>query len=91
MTKAELVESVRAKAAFTTKAQAEKALNATIAALSAALGSGQSVTLTGFGSFKVTKRAARKGRNPRTGQEIKIPASKVVKFTPGKALKSSVK
>ncbi len=91
MTKAELVESVRAKAAFTTKAQAEKALNATIAALSAALSSGQSVTLTGFGSFKVTKRAARKGRNPRTGQEIKIPASKVVKFTPGKALKSSVK
>ena len=91
MTKAELVESIRGKAAFTTKAQAEKALDATIAALSAALGGGESITLTGFGSFKLVKRAARKGRNPRTGQEIKIPASNVVKFTPGKALKSKVK
>jgi DNA-binding protein HU-beta len=91
MTKAELVESVCEKAAFSTKAQAEKALDATIAALSEALSKGESVTLTGFGSFKVTTRAARKGRNPRTGEEIKIPAGKVVKFTPGKALKSSVK
>ena len=91
MTKAELVESVRTKAGFPTKVQAEKVLDATIAALCASLGSGHSITLTGFGSFKVAKRAARKGRNPRTGQEIKIPASKVVKFTPGKALKNSVK
>ena len=51
----------------------------------------ESVTLVGFGTFKVNKRKARKGRNPQTGEEIKIKASKVVKFTPGKALKDKVK
>ena len=56
-----------------------------------AMKAGDSVTFTGFGSFKVTQRAARKGRNPRTGKEINIPAGKAVKFTPGKALKESVK
>lgn len=52
---------------------------------------GESVTFTGFGSFKVVERAARKGRNPRTGKEITIPASKVAKFTPGKGLKDAIK
>ena len=56
-----------------------------------ALASGESVTFTGFGSFKVVERAARKGRNPRTGKEITIPASKVAKFTPGKGLKDAIK
>jgi DNA-binding protein HU-beta len=91
MTKAELVEKIRAKAGLASKVQAEGALDATIAVLADALAAGESVTFTGFGSFKVTERAARKGRNPRTGEEITIPSGKVVKFTPGKLLKDSVK
>lgn len=91
MTKAELVQKIHAKSGLATKAQTEAALDATIAALTDALKSGESVTFTGFGSFKVTNRAARKGRNPRTGKEITIPASKAVKFTPGKMLKEAVK
>ena len=91
MTKAELVEKIHAKAGLPTKAKAEEALDAVVASLREALASGESVTFTGFGSFKVTARAARKGRNPRTGKEINIPAGKAVKFTPGKALKESVK
>ncbi len=91
MTKAELVQKIHAKAGLATKAQTETALDAIIAALTDALKSGESVTFTGFGSFKVTNRAARKGRNPRTGTEINIPASKAVKFTPGKMLKEAVK
>ncbi len=91
MTKAELVEKVYAKAGLPTKAKAEIALDAVIDALREGIASGESVTFTGFGSFKVTERAARKGRNPRTGKEINIPACKVVKFTPGKKLKEAVK
>ena len=91
MTKAELVDQIRAKAGLASKAQAERVLNATIDSLTDALMSGNSVTFTGFGSFKVVNRAARKGRNPRTGAEIRIPASKVVKFRPGKNLKEAVK
>lgn len=91
MTKAELVQKIHAKSGLATKAQTEAALDATIAALTEALKTGESVTFTGFGSFKVTNRAARKGRNPRTGKEITIPASKAVKFTPGKMLKEAVK
>ena len=91
MTKAELVDKIHAKAGLSTKAQAEGALDATIAVLADALAAGDSVTFTGFGSFKVTERAPRKGRNPRTGEAIDIPAGKVVKFTPGKMLKDSVK
>ena len=90
MTKAELVEKIHAKAGLPTKAKAEEALDA-VAALREALASGESVTFTGFGSFKVVERAARKGRNPRTGKEITIPASKVAKFTPGKGLKDAIK
>ena len=70
MTKAELVEKIHAKAGLPTKAKAEEALDAVVAALREALASGESVTFTGFGSFKVVERAARKGRNPRTGKEV---------------------
>lgn len=90
MTKAELIEQVYRKAELPTKAKAEAALDAVISSLRDAIASGQSITFTGFGSFKLTQRAARKGRNPRTGKEINIPACKVVKFTPGKQLKEAV-
>jgi DNA-binding protein HU-beta len=90
MTKAELVSKI-ASSAELTKAEAAKALDATLDAIKEALKKGQKVTLVGFGSFYVSKRKARKGRNPRTGQEIKIPATKVPKFTAGKSLKEVVK
>ncbi|MGB9710148.1 MAG: HU family DNA-binding protein [Thermodesulfovibrio sp.] len=90
MTKAELVSKIAGKAELT-KAEAAKALDATIDAIKEALKKGDKVTLVGFGSFYVSKRKARKGRNPRTGQEIKIPATKVPKFTAGKSLKEAVK
>ena len=91
MTKAELVEKIHAKSGLPTKSKSEAALDATISAITECLSSGDSITLTGFGSFKVTKRAARKGRNPRTGKEIQIAPCSVVKFTPGKNLKESVR
>ncbi len=91
MTKAELVEKIYAKAGLPTKTMAESALDAVIASVREALAEGESVTFTGFGTFKVSERAARKGRNPRTGEEIEIPASKVAKFTPGKQLKDALK
>ena len=91
MTKAELVDQIYAKAGLASKAVTEKALNATIAALSEALAAGETVTFTGFGTFKVSERAPRKGRNPRTGEEIEIPSCKVVKFIPGKGLKDAIK
>ena len=90
MTKAELVDQIRAKAGLASKAQAERVLNATLDSLTDALKSGNSVTFTGFGSFKVVQRAARKGRNPRTGEEIQIPAGFGVKLTAGSALKKAV-
>lgn len=90
MTKADLISKVASKAELT-KAEAAKAIDATIEAIKEALKKNDKVTLVGFGSFYVTKRKARKGRNPRTGQEIKIPATKVPKFTAGKALKDAVK
>ncbi|TWJ19583.1 HU family DNA-binding protein [Geobacter argillaceus] len=89
MTKAELIDSV-AKSASLTKAAAEKAVNGFISAVSDALKKGDRVTLVGFGSFEVSTRKARTGRNPQTGKEIKIAAAKVPKFRPGKALKDSV-
>ena len=90
MTKAELVQKIYAKAGLATKVQTEAALNAVIAALTDALKNGETVSFTGFGSFKVIQRAARKGRNPKTGATIQIKASKAVKFTPGKGLKDAV-
>lgn len=93
MTKAELVEKIysSSKGDLASKAQAERVLDATVDAIVDALRADQSVTLTGFGTFKVAHRAARKGRNPRTGTEIDIPACDVVKFTPGKLLKDTIK
>ena len=74
-----------------TKAEAGVAVNAFLEAIKKALKKGNSVTLVGFGTFSVAKRAARTGRNPQTGKPIKIAAKKVPKFTAGKALKASVK
>lgn len=90
MNKAELIEAIAADAKLT-KADAKRALDAFINATSAALKKGDRVALVGFGSFGVAKRAARKGRNPQTGSEIKIAAKKVVKFKPGADLSKTVK
>ena len=90
MTKPELVAEI-AKLAEITKAEAENTLNATISSITKALKKGDKVQLIGFGSFEVRKRAARNGRNPRTGETIKIKASKVPAFSAGQALKNAVK
>ncbi|HMK55863.1 MAG TPA: HU family DNA-binding protein [Dissulfurispiraceae bacterium] len=90
MTKADLIDKIAAGASLT-KADAGKALDTAIDAIRLSLKKGQKVTLVGFGTFSVSKRKARKGRNPRTGQEIKIAATKVPKFTAGKTLKDSIK
>jgi DNA-binding protein HU-beta len=90
MTKADLITKIANKAGMT-KASAENALNSFIASVEEVLASQGKLTLTGFGTFEVQDRKARTGRNPRTGKAIKIPASKVVKFRPGKLLKESVK
>lgn len=89
MNKLELIESV-AKSADISKAAAERALDGAVAAIRNALKKGTMVTLVGFGTFYVGKRAARSGRNPRTGAAIRIKAAKVPKFRPGKALKDAV-
>jgi DNA-binding protein HU-beta len=89
MNKTELIEQI-AKSADISKAAAGRALDATVAAVKASLKKGQAVTLVGFGTFHVGKRAARSGRNPRTGATIKIKAAKIPRFRPGKALKDSV-
>ena len=73
------------------KASAEKTLNAFTNAVTKALKKGDKLTLTGFGTFSVAKRRARTGRNPQTGKEIKIPATRVAKFKAGNLLKRSVK
>jgi DNA-binding protein HU-beta len=86
MNKAELVAKM-VEGAELTKAQAEKALNSFIAITTAALKAGDKITLVGFGTFSAVNRAARVGRNPKTGKEIKIAAKTNGKFTPGKALK----
>ncbi len=90
MNKQDLIESV-ARTADLSKASAGRAVDAAVGAIRGSLKKGQSVTIVGFGTFSVGKRAGRIGRNPRTGAEIKIRASKVVKFKAGKALKDSVK
>ena len=87
MTKAELIDQIAQKAGLESKGVAEKALSATIEVLRESLVAGESVTLTGFGTFKVVERAARKCRNPQTGEEISVPARKVVKYVPSKKLK----
>ena len=88
--KAELVEAIASEAKLT-KADAKRALDAFINATTKALKKNERVALVGFGSFGVAKRAARKGRNPQTGKEIKISAKKVVKFRPGNELANKIK
>ena len=90
MNKAELIEAI-ASGSGLTKADAKRALDAFIGATSNALKKGDRVALVGFGSFAVAKRAARKGRNPQTGKEIKIAAKKVVRFKAGADLSNTVK
>lgn len=89
MTKAELIEKV-AKDNDLSKALAEKVINSCTDHITKCLRKNDKITLTGFGTFSVVKRKARTGRNPQTGAEIKIKATKVPKFKPGKALKDVV-
>ena len=89
MNKSELIDAIAASADIP-KAAAGRALDAVIESVTGALKAGDSVVLVGFGTFSVGKRAARTGRNPRTGESIKIKAAKVPKFRPGKALKDAV-
>ncbi|MCS6944421.1 MAG: HU family DNA-binding protein [Sutterellaceae bacterium] len=89
MNKTELIDHI-AKQADISKAAAGRALDAVVGGIRAALKKGNSVTLVGFGTFTVARRAARTGRNPRTGATIKIKAARVPKFRPGKALKDSL-
>jgi DNA-binding protein HU-beta len=87
--KTELIEHIATNADIS-KAAAARALDATIEAVKLTLSNGADVSLVGFGTFTVGKRAARVGRNPRTGVAIKIDAAKVPKFRPGKALKDAL-
>ena len=91
MNKTELIAAVAEKAGFSSKKEAEKAVNAFTAVVEDALKKGEKVQLIGFGTFEVKKRAARKGRNPQTKQEITIKASKAPVFKAGQALKNAVK
>jgi DNA-binding protein HU-beta len=90
LNKAELIEAIAADAKIS-KADAKRALDAFVTSTTKALKKGERVALVGFGTFSITKRAARKGRNPQTGKEIKIAAKKVVKFKAGADLQSKVK
>ena len=90
MNKSELIEAVAANTA-SSKATAARAIDVTLEAIANALSKGDSVTLIGFGTFKVSHRAARNGRNPSTGAAIKIAARKAPVFSAGKALKDAVK
>ncbi|HHX95795.1 MAG TPA: HU family DNA-binding protein [Clostridia bacterium] len=89
MNKSDLIGSVAEKTDLTKK-DAEKAVNAVFQSIEEALAKGEKVQLVGFGTFETKERAARVGRNPRTGDEIAIPATKVPGFKAGKALKESV-
>ncbi len=89
MNKNDLIAEV-AEATGLTKADATKAVDSVLDSITAALKKGNEVRLVGFGTFTVAKRAASEGRNPRTGEKIKIPASKRPKFSAGKALKDAV-
>ncbi len=89
MNKSDLVDAI-AKSADISKAAAARALDSTVESIKKALKKGDTVSLVGFGTFKVGKRAARNGRNPRTGETIKIKAAKVPKFSAGKGLKDAV-
>ena len=89
MNKSDLVDAI-AKSAEISKAAAARALDSTVDSIKKALKKGDTVSLVGFGTFKVGKRAARNGRNPRTGATIRIKAARVPKFSAGKGLKDAV-
>ena len=89
MNKAELIEKIASQADMT-KASAERVLNSSIEQIIKSVTKGEDVQLIGFGTFKSGKRAARIGRNPQTGAELKIPAAKTVRFSAGKAFKDTV-
>ncbi len=89
MNKTDLIDHV-AKQADISKAAAGRALDAVVGGIRGALKKGTPVTLVGFGTFTIGKRAARNGRNPRTGASIRITAAKIPKFRPGKALKDAL-
>lgn len=89
MNKSELINAIVGDTGAS-KADVDKVLNATIQSITNTLKSGGSVTIVGFGTFMVRSRASRTGRNPRTGETINIPASRVPAFKPGKSLKSSL-
>jgi DNA-binding protein HU-beta len=90
MTREEMIAKIASEAGIS-KSAAEKALKSFTSNVTKALKRGDKFTLVGFGTFHTLKRAARKGRNPRTGEAITIKASKIAKFKPGKALKDAVK
>jgi DNA-binding protein HU-beta len=90
MTKAELV-AIMAKTSGGSKTSADRAINAFISSVFESLRRGRRVTISGFGTFVVTRRAARNGRNPRTGKEITIPPTKVPRFRPSRALKAAIR
>ena len=89
MNKSELIEAI-AVGAELSKASAGRAIDTTIAAITKAVAKGEDVTLIGFGTFKAVKRAARKGRNPATGADIKIAATTLPKFSAGSSFKAAV-
>ena len=89
MNKADLVEAMASKTGATKKATEEQ-VEAFVSTITASLKKGEKVSLVGFGTFETRKRAARKGRNPQTGKEMKIAAKTVPAFRPGKALKDTV-
>jgi DNA-binding protein HU-beta len=89
MNKAELIDAIASESGLS-KVDAKKALDGFVAATSTALKNGDRISLVGFGSFSISERSARTGRNPQTGKEIKIAAKKVVRFKAGAELSSSV-
>lgn len=89
MNKAQLIDAIADKAGLT-KADSKKALEAFVATVGESLKSGDKVALVGFGSFSISERSARSGRNPQTGKTIQIPAKKVVKFRPGAELEGQL-
>lgn len=91
MTKDQLSEAVMKAVGMETKTMAQKSVDAMFETITKTLGRGEDVTITGFGTFRVVKRAAREGRNPKTGEKIHIPASVKPKFRAGKLLKEAVK
>ncbi|MBI3589067.1 MAG: HU family DNA-binding protein [Candidatus Liptonbacteria bacterium] len=90
MTKAGLIEAVMKAAGIETKAQSERIVEAVLDTITKTMSRGEDVAITGFGTFRVAKRAAREGRNPKTGEKIHIAASVKPKFRAGKALKEAV-